>query len=35
MPRIIVHDGDQNKMGGDSVDACVVFGAGATPGTGR
>jgi hypothetical protein len=33
--QVIVHDGDQNKVGGDSGEACVLFCAGGTPeGTG-
>jgi hypothetical protein len=32
--QVIVHDGDQNKMGGDSAEACVVFCAGGPPGAG-
>jgi hypothetical protein len=31
--QVIVHDGDQNKAGGDSGEACVIFCAGG-PGTG-
>jgi hypothetical protein len=32
--QVIVHDGDQNKAGGDSGEACVVFCAGAGGGEG-
>jgi hypothetical protein len=32
--QVIVHDGDENKMGGDSAEACVVFCAGGVPGPG-
>ena len=32
--QVIVHDGDQNKTGGDSAEACVVFCAGGPPGAG-
>jgi hypothetical protein len=32
--QVMVHDGDQNKAGGDSGEACVVFCAGGTGGAG-
>jgi hypothetical protein len=32
--QVMVHDGDQNKAGGDSGEACVLFCAGGTAGTG-